>query len=142
MRDIETEILPFQRENGIATIAYSPLAMGLLTGKYDEKTELDEKDYRRNDPLFMNKENLGEAQKLITVTREIGAAHEATPAEVALNWLLKSDDILPIFGSKNIEQAQSNINASKWSLSEDEWKRITAASDSLNLDFSIDFSKL
>ncbi|MCK5290769.1 MAG: aldo/keto reductase [Thermoplasmata archaeon] len=142
MRDVETEILPFQRENGIATIAYSPLAMGMLSGKYDEKTELDEKDYRRNDPLFMNKENLGEAQKLISVMREVGASHEATPAEVALNWLLKSDDVFPIFGSKNIEQAQSNINASKWTLSEEEWKKITAASDNLNLDFSIDFSKL
>jgi aryl-alcohol dehydrogenase-like predicted oxidoreductase len=141
-RDVETEILPFQRENGIATIAYSPLAMGVLSGKYDEKSELDEKDYRRNDPLFMNKENLAEAQKLIGVMREIGESHEATPAEVALNWLLKSDDIFPIFGSKNTEQAQSNINASKWSLSEDELKSITAASDNLNLDFSIDFSKL
>jgi aryl-alcohol dehydrogenase-like predicted oxidoreductase len=141
-RDVETEILPFQRENGIATIAYSPLAMGGLSGKYDEKSELDEKDYRRNDPLFMNKENLAEAQKLIGVMREIGESHEATPAEVALNWLLKSDDIFPIFGSKNTEQAQSNINASKWSLSEDELKSITAASDNLNLDFSIDFSKL
>jgi aryl-alcohol dehydrogenase-like predicted oxidoreductase len=142
MRDIETEILPFQREHGIATIAYSPLAMGILSGKYDEKTELDEKDYRRNDPLFMNKVNLSEAQKLIGVTKEIGASHQAPPAEVALNWLLKSDDVFPIFGSKNVEQAKSNINASKWNLSEDEWKSITTASDELNLDFSIDFSKL
>jgi aryl-alcohol dehydrogenase-like predicted oxidoreductase len=142
MREIETEILPFQRENGIATIAYSPLAMGILSGKYDERTELDEKDFRRNDPLFMNKENLGEAQKLISVMKEIGTTHDATSAEVALNWLLRSEDVFPIFGSKNVEQARSNISASKWSLSEDERNRITTASDDLNLDYSIDFSKL
>jgi aryl-alcohol dehydrogenase-like predicted oxidoreductase len=94
-RAIESAILPFQRENGIATIAFSPLAMGVLTGKYDETTELPENDLRRHGSLFINKENLREAQKVINVMREIGAEHNATPAEVAINWLLASDDVFP-----------------------------------------------
>lgn len=140
-RSIESEILPFLRENGIITIAFSPLAMGILSGKYDETTDLSEEDYRRHSPLFSNKSNLKEAQKVIKVMREIGAGHDATPAEVAINWLLKSDDVFPIFGAKNPEQVESNIRASKWKLSEEEWRRIAAASDELNLDLFADFSK-
>jgi aryl-alcohol dehydrogenase-like predicted oxidoreductase len=140
-RAIESEILPFQRENGIATIAFSPLAMGVLTGKYDETTELPENDLRRHGSLFINKENLREAQKVINVMREIGAEHNATPAEVAINWLLASDDVFPIFGAKNPEQVKSNIHACEWKLSQEEWKRITTASDELDIDQFGDFSK-
>ncbi len=141
-RSVESEILPFLREKGIVTIAFSPLAMGILSGKYDETTELPENDYRRGGPLFSNKSNLKEVQKVIKVMREIGAAHDATPAEVAINWLLESDDIFPIFGAKNVEQVESNLHASEWSLSKDEWGRIAEASDKLDLDFFVDFSKL
>ncbi len=140
-RSIESEILPFLRKKGIATIAFSPLAMGILSGKYDETSELSEEDYRRHSPLFSNKGNLKEAQKVINVMREIGAEHGAKPAEVAINWLLKSDDVFPVFGAKNPEQVKSNISASKWKLSEEEWGRISEASDKLNLDLYADFSK-
>jgi len=141
-RSMESEILPFLREKGIVTIAFSPLAMGILSGKYDETTELSESDYRRNSPHFANKSNLKEIQKVINVMREIGAEHDATPAEVAINWLLESDDIFPIFGAKNTEQVESNLHASEWNLSKDEWRRIAEASDELNLDLFVDFSKL
>jgi aryl-alcohol dehydrogenase-like predicted oxidoreductase len=140
-RAIESEILSFQRGNGIATIAFSPLAMGVLTGKYDETTELPENDLRRHGSLFINKENLREAQKVINVMREIGAERDATPAEVAINWLLATDDVFPIFGAKNPEQVKSNIHACEWKLSQEEWKRITAASDELDIDQFGDFSK-
>ncbi len=140
-RSIESEILPFLREKGVVTIAFSPLAMGILSGKYDETSDLSEEDYRRHSPLFANKNNLKETQMVISVMREIGAEHDATPAEVAINWLLKSDDVFPIFGAKNPEQVKSNIHASKWKLSEEEWRRIAATSDELNLDLFADFSK-
>jgi aryl-alcohol dehydrogenase-like predicted oxidoreductase len=140
-RNIESEILPFQRKNGIATIAYSPLAMGILTGKYDETTELPETDFRRTDPLFNNKENLGEVQKVIGVMKEIADSHDATVPAVALNWLLRSEDMYPIPGAKNVDHVKSNISASEWKLSDDEWERITTASDDLDLNTFADIGK-
>jgi aryl-alcohol dehydrogenase-like predicted oxidoreductase len=140
-RAIESEILPFQRENEIVTIAFSPLAMGVLSGKYDETTELSEKDLRRHNLLFANKTNLREIQRLIKVMRGIGSAHNATPAEVALNWLLESVDVFPIFGAKTPEQVESNINSLKWKMGQDDWKRIADVSDGLELDLFGHFSK-
>lgn len=139
MRDIEAEILPFLREAGIATIAYSPLAMGILTGKYDETTGISKKDPRLGDPLFKNKENLGRVQPVIGIMREIADAHEATVAQVALNWLLRFDDVFPIPGAKIPEHVESNVEATKWKLSDEEWNRITEASDRLDLNFFLDF---
>ncbi|MFQ5885334.1 MAG: aldo/keto reductase [Thermoplasmata archaeon] len=139
MRDIEHEILPFLREAGIATIAYSPLAMGILTGKYDETTEIPKEDPRLGDPLFKNKENLGSVQPVISIMREIAEAHEATVAQVALNWLMRFDDIFPIPGAKTPEHVESNVDTMKWKLSEEEWNRITEASDKLDLNFFLDF---
>ncbi|UCD92407.1 MAG: aldo/keto reductase [Methanobacteriota archaeon] len=141
MRDIEAEMLPFLRETGIVTIAYSPLAMGILTGKYVETTEIPKEDPRLGDPLFKNGENLGSVQPVISLMREIAEAHEATVAQVALNWLLRFDDVFPIPGAKTPEQVESNINATKWKLSEEEWNRITEASDELDLNFFLDFGR-
>ncbi len=140
-RDIESEILPFQRKSGIATIAYSPLAMGILTGKYDESTELPETDFRRTDPLFNNKENLTEIQKLISVMMDTAEAHGSTPASVALNWLLHSEDVFPIPGAKSTEQVKGNISASEWKMSDQEWKSITQASDGLNINTFADIGR-
>jgi aryl-alcohol dehydrogenase-like predicted oxidoreductase len=140
-REIESEILPFQRKSGIATIAYSPLAMGILTGKYDENTELSETDFRRTDPLFNNKENLKEVQKVIGVMKEIADSHEATVPAVALNWLLRSEDMFPIPGAKSVDHVKSNISASEWKLSDDEWQRITTASDGLELNTFADIGR-
>lgn len=141
MRDIEHEILPFLREAGIVTIAYSPLAMGILTGKYDETTEIPREDPRIGDPLFKNSENLGHVQPVISMMRGIAEVHEATVAQVALNWLLRFDDVFPIPGAKSPEQVESNVNAAKWKLTEEEWNRITAASDKLDLNFFLDFGQ-
>lgn len=141
MRDIESEIMPFLREIGIATIAWSPLAMGILSGKYDETTELPKEDPRIGDPLFKNVDNLGRAQEVIGVMREVAEAHDATIAQVALNWLLKFDDVFPIPGAKNPEHVESNVQALKWKLSDEEWKKITLASDRIDFDFHLDFGQ-
>ncbi|MCK4455921.1 MAG: aldo/keto reductase [Thermoplasmata archaeon] len=113
VRDIERETLPFLRDAGIVTIAYSPLAMGLLTGKYDESTELPKEDRRANLALF-KKGNLKQLESLTGMMREIADAHDASVAQVALNWLLRSDDVFPIPGAKSPEQAESNASAAKW----------------------------
>lgn len=142
VRDIEREVLPFLRGVGIATIAYSPLTMGLLTGKYDEETELPKEDRRARLPLFSRKSNLKQLAPLIGAMREVAEAHDATIAQVALNWLLRFDDVFPIPGAKTPEQVQSNVGAAKWRMSDDEWRKLTEASNGLDLDFFFDFDSI
>ncbi|MFQ6127370.1 MAG: aldo/keto reductase [Thermoplasmata archaeon] len=139
IRDIEKEVLPFLRKAEIVTIAYSPLAMGLLTGKYDETTELPKEDRRANIPLFRKKANLRRLENLLGVMRKIAKVHNAGVPQVALNWLLRSDDVFPIPGAKSPEQVEINVSAMKWKMSGEEWKRITEASDKLELDLFFDF---
>lgn len=139
VRDVEKELLPYLREIGIATIAYSPLASGLLTGKYDEDTELPEDDRRARFPLFGKKENRRRVSALVHVMGEVAKAHDAKVPQVALNWLLKFDDVFPIPGAKTPSQAMSNANAAEWMMTEEEWERIAQASEKLELDLLFDF---
>jgi aryl-alcohol dehydrogenase-like predicted oxidoreductase len=138
-RDVEEEVLPFLRDAGIATIAYSPLAMGLLTGKYDESIELSKGDRRANLPVFQKKDNLRRLGTLIGAMREIAGAHRASVAQVALNWLLRFDDVFPIPGAKSPEHAEGNANAAEWKMSEKEWENVADASKKLDLDLFFDF---
>lgn len=138
-RDVEEEVLPFLRDSDIATIAYSPLAMGLLTGKYDERTELPKGDRRANLPVFQKKDNLRRLGTLVDVMREIAGAHRASVAQVALNWLLRFDDVFPIPGAKSPEHAEGNAGATEWKMSEGEWEKISEASKKLDLDLFFDF---
>lgn len=134
-RDIEKEILPFMRKEGIVTIPYSPLAMGLLTGKYDESTEFPKEDLRSRHPLFKNKNNLKQVLTVVAVIREIAEKHNATVAQIALSWLLKMDDMFPIPGAKKPEHVEQNVRATEIKLSDDEWNKITQISDNLNLEY-------
>ena len=134
-RDIEKEILPTMRELGIVIIAYSPLAMGLLSGKYDENTTFPKEDYRSNHPLFANKDNYRQVLEFVNLLREIGQKYNKTVPQVVINWLLKFDDVFPIPGAKSPEHVESNIGAVGWSLSDDDWARIKEASDKLNFSY-------
>jgi aryl-alcohol dehydrogenase-like predicted oxidoreductase len=113
-------------ELGITLIAYSPLAMGLLTGKYTPETPppgLRGRRYRRK--------LLVQIQSLIALLREVGANHGGkSPAQVALNWLICKGAV-PIPGAKNVHQAQENIGALGWRLSAEEIALLDAASDAL-----------
>jgi aryl-alcohol dehydrogenase-like predicted oxidoreductase len=100
------------RELGVTLIAYSPLAKGMLTGKYSP--EIRPPGLRRR--LF-HPTDLAAMQPLIGLLRELGSAHEArTPAQVALNWLL-CKGVVPIPGAKNARQAADNAAALGWRLS-------------------------
>jgi len=134
-RDIEKELLPFMRKHGIVTIAYSPLAMGLLTGKYDESTEFPPEDFRANHPLFKNKNNFRQVLRVVEVMREIAEAHNATVPQVAISWLLKMDDIFPIPGAKSPEHVKQNVESVNLKLSDDEWRKITEISNKLDLEY-------
>ncbi len=119
--------LQIARDLGISIIAYSPLAKGVLTGKYTPE----------NPPpgirgRIYNRERLQAAQPLIALMREIGEKHGGkSPAQVALNWTICKGTI-PIPGAKNVRQLESNIGAVGWQLSEDE----IAALDSLSAPLS------
>jgi len=134
-RSIEKEILPFLRQQRIIVLAYYPLLSGFLTTKYDENTMLAKNDFRNNWELFKHKENFARSQVLFETIRQIAEEHDVSPAEVAINWLLREKDIIPIPGAKKKSQIKSNIHATQWRLREDETSRLTAITDSLELNW-------
>lgn len=104
---------------GITLIAYSPLAMGILTGKYTPENPPSGFRGRR-----YNRQYLKKIQPLLQTLRDIGHTHEGrTPAQVALNWLI-CKGVLPIPGVKNRGQAEQNLGALGWRLSEEEVARL------------------
>ncbi len=136
-REIEESILPKMRELGIVILAYSPLGKGLLTGKYDLNNLPPENDFRSKDPLFMNKDNMAQIMKLINKLRELGEKYGKNPAQVAINWLLKHEDVFPIIGAKNPDHVLSNVGSVGWRLSEDDWNTLKEISDSLDITYQL-----
>ncbi|EKQ70635.1 putative oxidoreductase, aryl-alcohol dehydrogenase like protein [Leptolyngbyaceae cyanobacterium JSC-12] len=119
-RQIESNgIFETARELGITILAYSPLAQGLLTGKYTPESAPTPEGARRIDPRFKEK-GLEKIAPLINTLKRIGETHQRTPAQVALNWLIAQGNVIPIPGAKNAEQARQNAGALGWSLSPDE----------------------
>jgi aryl-alcohol dehydrogenase-like predicted oxidoreductase len=110
-RDPEAQVLPVLRELGIGFVPYSPLGRGMLTGAIRSVDQLDAADFRRSNPRFTGENfetNLTSLSEVEAVAREAGA----TPAQVALAWLLaKGDDIAPIPGTKRIARLEENIGA-------------------------------
>lgn len=115
------------RDLGVTIIAYSPLAKGLLTGKYTPESPPPGARGR-----IYSRELLQRIQPLIALLRDIGAAHGGkSPAQVALNWTI-CKGTLPIPGAKNVRQLESNLGALGWRLTEDE----VAALDEASAPFS------
>ncbi|NHJ87094.1 MAG: aldo/keto reductase [Asgard group archaeon] len=134
-RNVEIEILPYLRKQKIFTLAYYPLSSGFLTAKYDENTTFPEKDFRNYYELFKNKENFTIAKELFSALKQIAEKHEGTPAQVAINWLLKDDDVIPIPGAKSRKHIESNIQAAEWKLTKDEISQLTKISDALEFNW-------
>lgn len=119
-RQIETDgIFNTARELGVTILAYSPLAQGLLTGKYTAESANTPKDGRRIDPKF-SQAGLQKIQPVINLLRQLGDKHGRTPAQVALNWLIAQGNVIPIAGAKTAEQVKQNAGALGWRLSDDE----------------------
>lgn len=126
-RSPEQEVLPFAEAHGRVVIAHSPLARGLLSGRYDRVHQPT--DYARTaHPLFLS-ENLDRAKNLITVLREVGDVHSATPAQVALAWVIRHPAVVAIPGASSVDQLESNAAAADIKLSDDEYQALRAASD-------------
>jgi aryl-alcohol dehydrogenase-like predicted oxidoreductase len=126
-RDQEDAVLPLLRELGIGFVAYSPLGRGFLTGKIRSTAELPDTDYRKTNPRFFDKNfqhNLASADQLRHISDDIGA----TPAQVALAWLLAKGsggpDIVPIPGTKRVSRLEENVAADGVELTADQLARL------------------
>ena len=111
-RGIETDILPTLRELGIALVPFSPLGRGFLTGAITGNATLSDDDFRKNDPRFAV-ENANRNAEIVTAVRAIATRYDATPAQIALAWVLaQGDDIVPIPGTKRVKYLEENVAAS------------------------------
>ncbi len=119
-RQIETNgILNTARQMGVTILAYSPLAQGLLTGKYTPDSAEKPTGARRLDSRF-SKEGLQKIAPVISRLKQLGEKHDRTPAQVALNWLIAQGNVVAIAGAKTATQVQQNAAALGWRLSDDE----------------------
>lgn len=126
-RKPEKEVLPHAQAADRVVIAYSPLAQGLLGGRYDADNR-PSSPTRLTNPLFLP-ENLARATPLIETLRQVASAHDATPAQVALAWLVRQPNVVAIPGASSVEQLERNVAAADLDLSDDEAERLTEASD-------------
>jgi aryl-alcohol dehydrogenase-like predicted oxidoreductase len=121
----ERDLLPFAASTGHVVIAYSPLAQGLLSGKYHRDNRPTNR-LRAASPLFLP-ENLDRAGELIAELRKVADAHSATPAQIALAWVIRHPAVVAIPGASSVEQLESNAAAADIELTEDEYQALREA---------------
>lgn len=126
-RTVEPDILPVCRELGIGFVPYSPLGRGFLTGQVQRAEEYAEGDYRRNDPRYQGA-NFDANMRAVAAVKAIADRHGATPAQVALAWLLhQGNDIVPIPGTKRRDRLEENAGAAALRLTADDRAELDAA---------------
>lgn len=119
-RQVESKgITNAARELGVTILAYSPLAQGLLTGKYSASGGATPTGARKVDPRF-KEQNLQKIEPVLSLLRQFGEKYGRTPAQVALNWLICQGNVIPIAGAKTAEQVVQNAGALGWRLNENE----------------------
>jgi len=132
-RGPEREILPMLETLGIGFVPYSPLGRGFLTGKMDETTTFESSDFRNLLPRFTPEARKAN-QSLIDVLKSIGARKNATPAQVALAWLLAQKPwIVPIPGTRKLERLEENIGAAAIELTADDLRAIESATSKIDV---------
>jgi aryl-alcohol dehydrogenase-like predicted oxidoreductase len=123
-RDPEAGLLPLLRELGIGFVPYSPLGHGFLTGTIRSPQELADDDWRKNNPRF-TEGNLETNLRIVDEVEAVAAEVGATPAQVALAWLLaQGDDIAPIPGTKRVSRVEENTAADGIELSAEQIERL------------------
>jgi aryl-alcohol dehydrogenase-like predicted oxidoreductase len=132
-RDPEVEILSLLEELGIGFVPFSPLGRGFLTGKIDATTQFDKSDFRNRVPRFEAgalKANLA----LVDLIKAIAADKKATPAQIALGWLLAQKPwIVPIPGTRSLTRLEENLGGADIELNADDLQRIEDASKSVRI---------
>jgi len=129
----EEEVIPTLEELGIGLVPYSPLGKGFLTGKIDEKTTFEGSDFRNIVPRFTpeaRKANLA----IVDLLRKIAERKKATPAQIALAWLLAQKPwIVPIPGTRKLERLDENIGAVAVDLTSDDLREINSAASKITV---------
>jgi len=119
-REPEKEILPLLEELGIGLVPFSPLGKGFLTGAINENTKFEKTDFRNVVPRF-NEENRKANQVVVSKVAEFAKRRNATPAQVALAWVLAQKPwIVPIPGTTKVNRLEENLTAAKLTLSHED----------------------
>lgn len=126
-RGPERELLPYAAEQERVVIAYSPLGQGLLSGRYDAHNR-PRNSVRAMNPVFLP-DNLERAADLLAVLREVADAHDATPAQAALAWVIRHPTVVAIPGASSVAQLESNVAAADIELSENEHVALSESAD-------------
>jgi aryl-alcohol dehydrogenase-like predicted oxidoreductase len=130
----EAEVLPTVEELGIGFVAYSPLGKGFLTGKINEATTFDSSDFRNTLPRF-TREARKANQALIDLLSAIAKRKKATPAQIALAWLLAQKPwIVPIPGTTKLHRLKENIGAAAIELTPDDLREIDSAASKIAVE--------
>ena len=129
----EGEVLPTLEELGIGFVPFSPLGKGFLTGQINENTAFESSDFRNTVPRF-TAEARKTNQALVDLLREIAARKKATPALIALAWLLAQKPwIVPIPGTKKLERLEENLGAAAIELTSDDLREIESAASKITV---------
>jgi aryl-alcohol dehydrogenase-like predicted oxidoreductase len=121
------KLLPWAQANGRVVIAYSPLAQGMLSGKYTAKNAPG--GCRKMNTAFTSA-GIAAAQPLLTALAEIAKRHDATSAQIALAWVIHHPNVIAIPGARTVEQLEQNVAAGEITLNEDEFARLNDLSAS------------
>lgn len=132
-REPEKDIMPTLEELGIGFVPFSPLGKGFLTGKIDENTKLDSSDFRNNVPRF-TPENRKTNQALVDLLNKVAQEKNATPAQIALAWLLAQKPwIVPIPGTTKLNRLEENIGAVNVELTDNDLLQIEDAASKITI---------
>ena len=133
-REPESELLPTLDELGIGFVPFSPLGAGFLTGKIDQTTKFDQNDFRAHVPRF-SPEAMEANVALVDLVKSVAERKRATPAQVALAWLLAQKPwIVPIPGTTKLNRLEENLGAADVELTPDELQDMTEAASKIHLE--------
>ncbi len=132
-RNPEEEVIPTLEELGIGFVPFSPLGKGFLTGKIDEKTTFDSTDFRNIVPRFTPEARKAN-QALVELLSRVAEQKQATPAQIALAWLLAQKPwIVPIPGTTKMHRLEENIGATDIELTPDDLREIESAASKITV---------
>jgi aryl-alcohol dehydrogenase-like predicted oxidoreductase len=133
-REPEQTVMPTLEELGIGFVPFSPLGKGFLTGKIDANTKFDSTDFRNSVPRF-SEENRRANQALVEVISSFAAKHRATPAQIALAWLLaKKPWIVPIPGTTKLSRLEENLGAAQIELTAEDLRSLEESSSKIRIE--------
>ncbi len=123
-RGVEAKVLPTLRDLGIGLVPYSPIGRGFLSGRIRSVDDLEKTDWRRNQPRFQG-DNFTRNMRFVDEVKRVAAEHGATPAQVAIAWLLRvGDDVVPIPGTRHVEYLEEDVGAVNLDLPDTAWSAI------------------